>query len=254
MLIKTAISEIRRGLGRPHDAQLGDPDILMELWQVVTYYRSRLMLTPEPWDIKRETVTVPNGTTRELDLSITDFGEAFLIRTEDDGSNPYFIARTVDVIRPEQMSQYWAGPEALLVGGSWWTPHVAVAMSIFNEEGQLKLMWAPAHQESADYTIWYVRGAATVPPLMDDTTEFPMEEQNWYIIADCIINLMPHLADEKMGLNMKQQALIGTAEKKMKQWEPVFYARLLDGPRSETTQRRKIFGQSRSSARGLGRR
>lgn len=244
MEVRIAIGEIRRGCGRPNDVELSDADILMELWQVVTYYRSRLNLTGESWDIKRWNLNVPAGTAKQGNITPTDFNSAFLIRTFDTDSNPYFIERTVDIIKPEQMSKFYNGTTDLITGSSWYGKHAATAMAPFNEGGQWKMLWSPAHTEAATYTVWYSPGANIVPPLFEDNTLFPIEESNWLFIADCIYNLIPHLAG-KEGLTPKQQLLMEGAKKKVQQYDPVFTARSVDGPRHEGTTRRKIWGTGR---------
>lgn len=250
MEIKIAIGEIRRGMGYPNEAELSDASILMELWQTITLYRSSLNRSPEAWEISRWPFTV-DADTKERNMSISDFGEGIFAQSKDD-SNPYFLQRTIDLVRPDQMSMYWSGPTNLSIGGTWWGKHVASAFAVFNEGSQWKISWMPKHMQSADYVLWYVPGPAIVPPLFDDNTLFPLEEQNWFIVADCVVNLMPHIADRDKGLDAKQQALVEVATKKMQQWAPIFETRKWDGPRRENTTHRKIFGQSRSGARGIG--
>lgn len=244
MLVSVAIGEIRRGLSYPHEAELPDTSILMELWQVITYSRSLLNLTHEPWEIKRWPFYADAGTITEKNLSVGDFGEAIFIQSKDD-SNPYFIPRTISVVGPEEMSMYYSGPTTTLVGGMY-TPHVAQVFSIFRENNQWKIKWLPAHQNSAQYELWYTPGAPIVPPIYTDTTKFPIESQNWFIINNCIVNLMPHLADEEMGLNPKQQILFQSAQSKIAQWSPILEANRWDGPHREPIQHRKIFGRRRS--------
>lgn len=248
MLVKTAIGEIRRGLGRPHDAELSDPDIIMELWQAISLYRANLNMSNQPWQIKRLNVDIPAGATEKV-ITCPDLGQAFMMRTVNTG-NPYFIGRTVDIVRPEQMSMYWSGPENTPMIGSYSRPHVAVVFTLFREASSWKLMWAPSHQESCRYQLWYTTGQSVIPPLFDSALGIPAEEQSSYIVAECVINLMPHLADPEKGLNPKQQVLLQAAERKVQQWIPIIEARKWDGPYREPTTRRKVFGQSRSSARG----
>lgn len=245
MLIRTAISEIRRGLGRPHDAELSDSDILMELWQVLVFYRSVLNLTHESWSVKRWDFFVNPGSPTEKKISVPDFGSSIFVTSKDE-TNPYFIKRTINVVGPEQMSMYYSGPTNLPIGGTWWSPHVASVFSVFNEKGVWKIQWLPAHQASAEYTMWYVAGCDTAPPLYDGSTGYPIEESNWLIVATCIVNLFAHLADEEKGLNPKQQALLQTAQAKVAQYSPVLEARRWESPHRETSQRRKIFGSRRS--------
>lgn len=246
MEISTMISEVRRALGRPHEAVLGDEDILMEIWQAVSYYRALLKLTNEAWIINRVNLNVPASTATEMNLVADGFGQAFLIHTIDP-SNPYHIRRTVDIIKLEQMSMYWSGPDHLQIGGSWWTPHVAMAFAPFNENGIWKIAWAPAHMQSATYKMYYTVGASTVPPVFDDTTAFPIEEQNFFLIADIAQNLFATIADPEKGLDERQKLLALTAKKKCDQWGPVFESQRWEGFRREQPMRRKVFGQRRSS-------
>lgn len=245
MEIRVMISEIRRGLGRPHEAELGDSDILMEIWQAVTFYRSRLSLTHEAWQISQWEFDITTGSPSVRDITPADFNSAIFVTTLDD-SNPYHITRTINVVKPEQVSMYYSGPGLSQTGGMWWGPHAAQVFTIYNKDGKWKIEWAPQHSEAARYKLWYTPGAAIVPPLYDDTLNFPLEEQNFYIIADCVVNLMPFITDRDKGMNLQQQGLVAVATKKMQQWEPVFQARMWDGPRREATQRRRVFGQSRS--------
>jgi hypothetical protein len=246
MEIKVALGEIRRGLGRPHEAELSDSDILMELWQVLVYYRSILNLTHESWSVKRWDFFVNPGSISEKKITVGDFGSAIFVTSKDD-VNPYFIKRTIEVVGPEQMSLHYSGPTNLLIGGTWWSPHVAAVFSVFNENGIWKISWLPAHSSSAEYTMWYVAGVTTTPPLYDGSTGYPIEESNWLIVANCIVNLFPHLADEETGLNPKQQTLLQSAQAKVAQYSPVLEARRWDGLHREPTQRRKIFGQRREN-------
>src|SRR5262245_16428012 len=117
MLISIMISEVRRALGRPLEAVLGDEDILMEIWQTVSLYRAKLKLTNEAWVINRFDLTVPGAPITEMTLSADGFGQAFLIHTIDP-NNPYHIRRTVDIVKLEQLSMYWPGPDSLQIGGS----------------------------------------------------------------------------------------------------------------------------------------
>lgn len=250
MLITTAVSEIRRGLGRPHEGELGDDQVLLDLWQTLTYYRSVLDLTHEAWAVKRWDFTVPEGTDTELEVDITDFGSEIFIQSKDD-VNPYFIKRTINCVRPEQMMAYYSGPTNLTIGGTWYSPHVAVVFCIFREitedKNRWKIQWLPAHQQDAEYTLWYIQGASETPPLFeaDTVTAYPIEDLNWIIVNDCILNLFPHLADTEIGLNARQKLLFDIAKKKVEQWSPILEAKRWDGPRREQTQRRKILGQRR---------
>jgi hypothetical protein len=249
MLITTAISEIRRGCGRPHEAELGDDSVLLELWQALTYYRAVLNLTHEAWTVKRWDFTVASGTTTEMEIDsveVPDFGSEIFIQSKDD-TNPYFLRRTINCVRPEQMTQYYSGPTNLVIGSGWLLPHVAAVFSIFRESDQWMIQWLPAHAQDAEYTLWYISGASTTPPLFTSiaTTDFPIEDLNWLIVNDSILNLFPHLADPETGLNPKQQALFDIAKKKVEQWTPVLEARRWDGPRREQTQHRKVYGQKR---------
>ena len=250
MLISTAISEIRRGLGRPHEAVLSDPDIILELWQALTYYRSLLNLTQETWSIKRKRFTVQPGTPTESNLGVSDFGSCIFITSKDD-TNPYFIQRTINVVKPELLSMYFSGPVNLQFGGSWaYGPHVARVFSIFKEGSSWKIKWLPAHATVAEYEMWYVPNCATQPPLFDDQMGFPVEESSFLIVNDCIINLFPHIADEELGLNPKQQALFDIAKKKVEQLTPVLEARRWDGAVREPMQHRRIYGSRRSNFGG----
>lgn len=225
--------------------ELSDAAILMELWQVITYYRTRLNLSDESWQVSTFRLNVPAGSVRIGNISASDFGSAFLIRSENTENNPYFIGRTVDIVRLTDMAKYYSGPENTPYVGNWWGPHVATAMAPYQDGGQWKMMWSHPHSEAAAYTVYYTPGPANVPPVFADNTQFPLENQNWYIIADVAYNLMPYLADAKTGLNPKQQALMGMLEKKLKQYEPVFHSQVTDGPRRESTVKRRIFGGSR---------
>jgi hypothetical protein len=251
MNVRTAVSEIRRMLGRPNIAELGDADILMELWQSITYYRSVLNLSQEVWQMKTKLINVDAGTTRAKPLGISDFGSAIFVTTHDETLNPYFIERTINVIRPDQMSMHWNGPTNLEMGGGWYGGHVANFFSIINEGGVWKIMWAPAHQESATYKLWYTTGAASSPPLLGDEVNFPVEESSWLIVAKTTLNLFGHITDEDIGPTPKQSLLMETAKSKVEDLSPILNARRWDGPRRETTQRRKMFGQSRSGGGGF---
>lgn len=243
MLISTAITQIRRALGRPLEAVLGDEDILLEIWENVSMRRAQLKLTNEGWQISRWNINVPAGTTTETSINRGDFGQVFLIHTISPG-NPYHIRRTVDIVKLEQLSMYWSGPDALQIGGSP-TPHVAQAFAPFNENGQWKIAWAPAHAQACTYQGYYTPGAAVVPPVFDDSMNFPIEEQNFFIIADCALNLFALLADKTTGLNAQQLLLKEVADKKYQQWSPIFEQQRWEGFRREQPMHRKIFGPKR---------
>lgn len=241
MLISTVINLVRSGLGDPPEQVLGDDQIIMELWGVVALRRAQLKLTNESWIINRAWLDVPAGTTTEMNISAGDFGQAFLIRTVDT-NNAYFVSRTVDIVKPEQLSMYWGGPDNLQMGGTQYSPHVAAAFAIFNENGQWKIMWKPAHLVGCRYRMWYTPGPPTVPPLFDDSTGFPIEEQNFFIIASIAINLFPRLADPEKGYNEQQKLLLEVQDRKYEEWAPVFNAQRLEGFRRETPMHRKIWG------------
>lgn len=252
MEIRIMISEILRGLGRPNEAELSESDILMDIWQSVSYYRSLLNIPGEAWDIRKWPFVVDSGNVLVKNITADGFSSSIFVTSKDD-TNPYFIQRTIDVVRPDQLSSYWSGPTNLLIGSAWYRPHVAAAFAIYNENGQWKISWLPAHQQSCEYMLWYSPGATTSPFAFEDNSGFPIEEANFLILNDCIVNLFPHLADPEVGLNAKQRMLFDIADKKIQQYLPVFEARRWDGPRREVTTRRKLFGQSRASARGLTR-
>lgn len=245
MQIATAVSQIRRGLGRPHFAQISDPDILLEIWEVVAYYKSVLNLTNQGWNLKRKRFFVDAGTITEMNLNADSFGSAVFATSIDD-TNPYFIKRTIDVVGPEQMSKYFSGPTNLQVGSGWYTPHVAQVFAIWRQSGEWKISWLPAHLQTAEYELWYTEGAAVLPPLFDDNLNFPIEDSSFLIIADCIINLLPMLADPKLGLDEQQKLLLATAQKKVAQYTPILEAQRWE-IHKEPTQRRKVFGQRRSN-------
>jgi len=246
MQIATMISEVRRALGKPNEAVIHDADILMEIWQVVSYYRALLNLTNEAWVIGRWDMNIPAGPTTEMNITADGFEQAFLIHSIDD-NNPYHIRRTVDIIKLEQLSMYWHGPDTLQIGGSWWSPHVAMGFAPFNESGVWKMAWLPAHLQACTYRVYYTRGASIVPPVFDDTTAFPIEEQNFFLIADIAQNLFASIADPAKGLDERQKLLALTAKKKCDQWLPVFEAQRWEGFRREQPMRRRVFGQSRAS-------
>lgn len=251
MLIVTMLGEIRRALGYPSEAQIGDDQILMEIWGVTTFYRSKLRMTGESWSIGRWPLQVPAGITTEANIDPSDFSAIFMIKTSDPG-NPYHIPRMVDFVRPEQMTSYWSGPDQLQIGGGWAMPHVAAAFAPFNEGGQWKIMWLPAHQQSAQYIVWYSTGAITVPPIFDDASLMPIEEQNFLLIAEASLNLFGFIADPDKGLNKRQELLAQTQLKKVQQWEPAFEEARWNGFRRETRQHRKIFGENRANRIGRG--
>ena len=246
MQMSVFIQEVRRALLRPPEAVLGDEDILLESWQVISLYRARLRLTNEAWSIKRFDLDVP-AADKEMNLNADSFGQAFLIHSIDP-SNPYHIRRTVDIVKIEQLSMYWGGPDNLQIGGSWWSPHVAMAFAPFNEDGQWKIMWLPAHLQACSYRMYYTVGAAVVPPIFDDVTAFPLEEQNFYLISDVAMNLLPMVADSVKGFDERQKLQVEVLKKKLQQWEPVFESERWEGFRREQPMRRKVFGQSRASA------
>src|SRR5687767_13840246 len=97
MLMSVFISEVRRALLRPPEAILGDEDILLEAWGVITHYRSRLRLTNEAWDIGRWDMDVPT-TEGEMNITADRFGQAFLVHTID-SADPSHVRRTVDLVK-----------------------------------------------------------------------------------------------------------------------------------------------------------
>lgn len=246
MLISVMINIVRSGLGDPTEQELGDDLIIMQIWEVVAMRRAQLKLTNEAWQIGRFNLDVPAGQTTEKNISPGDFGQAFLIRTVDP-NNAYFKSRTVDIVKPEQLSMYWGGPDNLQMGGQQYSPHVAAAFAIFNEGGQWKVMWKPAHLQPATYKVWYNVGADIVPPVFDGASGFPIEEQNFFIIADCSLSLFPRLADPQSGYDERQKLLVQVQDKKYQQWAPIFDAQRLEGFRREVPQHRKIFGSRHSN-------
>lgn len=245
MLIRTMMSEVRRLLGYPQEAELPEDRVLMEIWQTTNYYRTLLRLTNEAWNIGRWDLIVPAGQTEAL-ITPGDVGQIFLIQTVDP-SNTLHIPRTVDIVKLEQMSMYWGGPDNLPIGGSWTYPHVAMAFAPFNEQGTWKISWLPEHQQSCTYRVCYTSGPSIVPPIVDDNSQIGLEEANFFLMADVALNLFGHIADSEKGLNEKQKILQATCEKKVAQWGPVFEAARWEGFRREQPMRRKVFGQSRAS-------
>jgi len=250
MLLSTMIVEVRRALGRPPEAILDDSDVLMEIWGVTTFYRSKLRMTRESWSIGRWPLVVPASAT-EANIDLGDFSSAIMIKTTDP-SNPYHMPRMVDIVKPEEMSAYWSGPDNLPIGGGWAHPHVAACFSIFNEAGQWKIAWLPQHNQSCVYTMWYSTGPNTVPPIFDDTSLMPIAEQDFLIIANTAINLFGQIAHPEKGLNARQKLLAQTQLQKMQQWGPLFEEARWDGFSREPRQHRKIFGENREGRIGRG--
>ncbi len=251
MLITTMLSEVRRALGFPPEAVMSDDQILMEIWGVTTFYRSKLRMTSESWSIGRWDLQVPAGTPTETTIDPSDFSAIFMIKTSDP-NNIYHVPRMVDFVKPEQVSFYWSGPDNLQIGGGFAMPHVAACFYPFNEGGQWKIGWQPAHSQGCVYTVWYSTGAITVPPIMADTSLMPIEEQNFLLIAESAVNLFAMLADTDKGLNERQKLLAQTQLRKLQQWEPLFEEARWNGFRRETQQRRKVFGENRSGRIGRG--
>lgn len=245
------ISEIRRALGYPTEQELGDDALIMEIWGVTTFYRGQLRETHESWSIGRWSMVVNAGTPAETNIVPGDFAEAFLIKTYDP-SNAYHMPRQVDIVKPEDMAGYWSGPDNLAIGGGFAHPHVAACFAPINEGGQWKLLWAPVHQQTCQYMVWYTNSSSTVPPIYDDVSQLPIEEQNFLLIADVSLNLFAHLAHPEKGLNERQKLLAATQEKKMGQWAPLFQEMRWNGFRREPRQHRKVFGENRSGRIGRG--
>jgi len=251
MLMAVFIGEVRRALGYPSEQELGDDQILMEAWGVTAFYRTKLRLTHESWSVKRWPMPVNAGLPAETNITLGDFAEVVMIKTYDP-NNPYHIPRMIDAVRVDQMTSYWSGPDNLPIGGGWAHPHVAACFAPINEDGQWKMLWTPAHSQSCVYMVTYSTGSASVPPIFDDTSLFPIEEQHFFLIADCALNLFAFLADPDKGLNERQKLLAQAQEKKVQQWAPLFEEARWSGFRRETPQRRKIFGESRAGRIGRG--
>lgn len=249
MLIKTMLGEVRRALGYPAEALLTDASILMEIWGVTTFYRAKLRATAESWQIGRWMINVPAGTPTETNIDADNFANIIMIKTVDP-NNISHIPRMVDFVKPEQMTSYWSGPDNLQIGGGFNMPHVAACFAPFQQDGQWKIAWAPAHLAAAQYEMWYSTGADTVPPIFEDTSEMPIEEQNFFLIADTSLNLFGAIADPEKGLNERQKLLMATQKKKTDQWAPFFEEQRWNGFRREPRQHRKIFGESRDGRMG----
>lgn len=251
MNLSVMISEIRRGLGYPSEQELDDSQILLEIWGVTTFYRGKLRLTHESWAINRWQMPVTAGLPCETNITPGDFAEVIYIKTYDPTST-YHIPRTVDAVKPEDMSAYWSGPDNLQIGAGFSFPHVAACFAPINENGQWKMLWLPAHQQSCIYLVTYSTGPATAPPIFDDTSLMPIAEQDFFIIAESALNLFPMIASDEKGLTKRQELLMAVQAKKVQQWAPLFETMMWNGFRREPRQHRKIFGESRDGRVGRG--
>jgi hypothetical protein len=253
MLNSTFIERVRFGLGMPSETDVADADILMELWQVVNMYRADLSLAPYDWTIGRFTITVPAapfvGVSQasevgniydEQPVPVGDFGSAIWIHTIP--VTPWQERRTVDIVKADRLSFFYAGPDIPV--GTGWVPHVAAAFAFYYTNGTWTVQWRPRHLESAQYLCTYSTGSDTVPPIFDGTVNMPLEEQAWNCVHCVTVNLFPHLADPDKGLDQRQQKLEEIAQQKMARWDQIFTNRKWDGFSHETTKKRKGYGDS----------
>jgi|SRR5579871_5444575 len=242
MQISTFIMLCRTKLGLPSEAVLGDEIILLSAWENISMLGGALNVTNNEWQLASADLTIPVGPTEQMLINRPDFGYAVFIHTIDP-SNPYHVRRTVDIDRVSEMSKWWSGPDIQI--GAGWIPHVAAVFAIWYDQGNWNIGWRPRHAQSCQYRMWYTRGASTMPPLFDDVTSFPIEEQNFFLVSLTVKDLMPMTADPDTGLDERQKLLLAAAESKIQQWTPIFEAERWEGVARQNQGHRKIYGESR---------
>lgn len=160
--VREILGSVRSYLGQPGFDRLDNGTILMHLYDQIDLQLTRLALTDENWIINRVEKDIGPGVD-EVSLPPT-FGRPFLVETVDDGSNLY-IRREINIVDVQDWNLYWSGYTRGV--GTEYLVHVAEVCAFFgNENSPLKTVkFAPQHNLTATYRIWYEIGKTANPAL-----------------------------------------------------------------------------------------
>ncbi len=87
-------------------------------------------------------------------LPAPDFAKDIMVRTCDP-SDPFHVSREITRVSPQDVDQYYAGPETTTAGPL----HTAVCVTVHRVGGMAYMKFFPAPYQNAIYRIWYETGS-----------------------------------------------------------------------------------------------